>query len=318
MAVDSWALFSTLISCKTLRTLYVWGPPGIGKTYGAYTEGLGSRKLYAVTMTEDTPAAELRGFYMPKGGDFVWNDGPAVMAMRSGGRLVINEVSHAGPDVRSILYGIMESPETSRLTLPSGETVTPKEGFQVFLTDNCPPDDLPDALQNRFDATIQLTEPSPKALNTFPANLREIVVKCARDEKRRISLRSWEVLSRLMSGGLDIDNSGIATFGEERWASLMASIKVAMGKSVAEEERPTQNQKQEDMVKPVDILAGPKLFNVGSVNVAGKVVRIPLSPFETIGLSDKLFTQIVSADGMVREVFSHDKLSRQPVSPYPA
>lgn len=328
MAVDSWTLFSKLISCQTLRTMYIWGPPGIGKTYGAYTEGLDGRELYSVTMTEDTPAAELRGFYIPKGGDFVWADGPAVMSMRKGGRLVINEVSHAGPDVRSILYGIMESPDTARLTLPTGETVRPKEGFQVILTDNCPPTDLPQALQDRFDSVVSLEEPSPKAVNGFPENMREIVVRCARDAKRRVSLRSWETLERLMNGGLDFDLCGIATFGAERWSGLKTSIKVAMGKAVAGEEEkvPAEQVPVPEPSLRMAIQAGDGVtikaikYDLGSMlkfgsfaggalevvefmDTLGRITKIPLYMGEKLGRETTAHAvEIVSMDGMVRSV----------------
>ena len=91
-------------------TAYVWGPPGIGKTWCAYET---AKRYYAITLTEETPASELRGFYMPKGGGiFEWEDGCIIRAMREGSRVVLNEISHAGPDVLSFLYPILESKDS--------------------------------------------------------------------------------------------------------------------------------------------------------------------------------------------------------------
>lgn len=240
--MSSWNLLSQVLECMTLRTLFVSGPPGIGKTFGAYRYGLRfgdrERAVYAVTLTEDTPAAELRGHYIPQGREFRWHDGPAIVAMREGARLVLNEVSHAGPDVHSILHAILESPQTARLTLPSGETVRPADGFQCILTDNVGAEELPQALRDRIDACVSVVDPAPQALETFPEALRDIVLASSRAESdRRISLRSWEALDRLMSGGLTLDEAALAVFGAARWAGIETSLRVALaapepGKSV--------------------------------------------------------------------------------------
>lgn len=226
---DSWPLLAALYRAPTLRTLYLWGPPGIGKTYSAYRDGLNGRNVYAVTLTEDTPAAELRGHFLPKGQEFIWHHGPLCRAMLEGARLVLNEVSHAGPDVQSLLHVALESPETARLTLPTGETIRPVDGFQVVLTDNVPPTGLAAPIRDRLDAVIQITTPPAEAIAAFPQSMQAIVVSAAKLEgERRVSLRKWEALARLMNGGLSLHEAGQAAFGPG-WSALSASISMAMG-----------------------------------------------------------------------------------------
>ena len=141
----------------------MWGPPGCGKTYAAYSIGVRGG-LYALTLTENTPAAEIRGHYLPKGDGMTWHHGPATKAMLEGARLVINELTHGSADVLSIMHPLLENPDTARLTLPTGETVRPAPGFQLIATDNLPPEELPEALRDRFDSILHVREPHPAAI----------------------------------------------------------------------------------------------------------------------------------------------------------
>ena len=98
-----WDFVEEILASPLAHTLYLSGPPGIGKTYTAYHSGLKGREVFSVSLTPETPAAELRGFWMPKGDQFVWTDGVFLAAMRKGARVVINEISHASHDVLAIL-----------------------------------------------------------------------------------------------------------------------------------------------------------------------------------------------------------------------
>jgi MoxR-like ATPase len=225
-----WEVVELVLSSSAVDRVYLWGGPGIGKTWTAYHKGRIERGLWAVTCTPETPASELRGHYLPKAdGGFEWHDGPVVSAMRAGARLVINEILHASDDVLAFLHPILEFPETARVTLPSNETVAPAPGFSCVVTDNSPPDDLPPALRDRFDAVLHIEEPHPEALAKLSAPLREVARRgFALDDPRRVSLRGWFVLDRLRPE-LGLERACAVVFGAERGSQLYDAIVLAGG-----------------------------------------------------------------------------------------
>ena len=214
-----WGFIESVMRSSSLRTAYLWGPSGFGKTYAAYKIGLRG-PLFAVTLTEDTPAAEIRGHYLPVGKGMEWRDGPVTLAMRSAGRLVINELTHGSADALSFLHPVLENPDTALLTLPTGETVRPAPGFQLFVTDNAPPEDLSLALRDRFDCILEVREPHPAAL----AQLDPILVEPAKraftlEPDRRVSLRGWLSVQRLMKE-FGLRGACLAVFGPSRGAQI--------------------------------------------------------------------------------------------------
>lgn len=226
-----WALVIRVLASRAIHRVYLFGPPGVGKTWWAYHHGRIEKGVYAVTLTPETPASELRGSYMPRGGEFLWVDGPVIRAMREGARLVINELLHAGDDVFSFLYPILEQPATARITLPTGETVRPAPGFNVIATDNSPPEDLPTALRDRFDAVIEIRDPHPDALERLSPRLREVARRgFALDDERRVSLRGWLVLD-LLQQEFGLQDACRIVFGSERGCQIHDAVVLASGEA---------------------------------------------------------------------------------------
>ena len=213
---EIWNFVERVLKSRFAHTVYLWGPPGVGKSFVACRAGLGDREVFSVTLTPETPAAELRGFWMPKGNEFVWQDGVFVEAMRKGARIVLNEISYASSDVIAILHPVLDSRETAQLTLPNLETIRPAEGFQVICTDNLPPDQLPGALQDRFKSVINVTGPHPDALARLPEDLREAALRTFDlDEDRAVSVRGWLAV-HAFEGEFDRKTAMHAVFGFER------------------------------------------------------------------------------------------------------
>lgn len=226
-----WAFAERVLSCPAARVVYIWGRPGTGKTHAAYYLGTTSNGIFPLTMTQDTPSSEARGHYVPEGDRFVWQDGMFTAAMRAGGRLIVNEITHAPAEILALAYAVFESPETAQLMLPTGEIVRPAPGFQVVVTDNEPPNALPEALQDRFNAKLEITTPHPDALARLRPELRHAAERTLNlDDERRIGLRAWLDVERLAAPGqLNLKDACRAVFGAPRGAQVYEAIVLAAG-----------------------------------------------------------------------------------------
>ena len=205
------------------RRVLMYGKPGTGKTYHAVNAGK-PEKVYQITMTDETPAAEIRGHYIMKGGEYVWSDGPGTRAWREGARFVINEIDRASEDALSFLYVLMDDPEFAETTLPTGEVVKPHSDFSIVATMNGMPEDLPEALQDRFPVDIEITDVHPEAIAQLPEDLREPAINTtlARDGGRRLSIRSWLEYAKLRDTFDDPTMAAQAIFGDGAEQALMA------------------------------------------------------------------------------------------------
>lgn len=213
---DDWEFVEEVLASPLAHTIYLSGPSGVGKTYTAYRSGLRGRDVFSISLTPETPAAELRGFWMPKGDRFVWQDGVFIDAMRKGARVVINEIAHASHDVLAILHPVLESRETARLTLPNLETVSPAEGFQVVCTDNLPIEQLPESLRDRFTSVLHVDRPHPDSLAALSADLREAALRTFDLEaERAVSIRGW-LSVQAFEADFGLEKACRAVFGRER------------------------------------------------------------------------------------------------------
>ena len=190
--LNTWDLVDAVLGVT--RRVLLYGLPGTGKTYAASKRGLAkNQKVYEITVTEETPAAEIRGHFIPKGDQFVWHDGPGIMAWRQGARLVINEIDRASADTMSFLNALLDDPEFAEITLPTGEIVKPEQGFQVVATMNGEPLDLEPSLQDRFPVTLYIADVNPEAIAALDPDLRDAAKNTALIDNpdRRVSIRAW-------------------------------------------------------------------------------------------------------------------------------
>jgi hypothetical protein len=223
---STWGLLDQVLPASARVAL--WGPPGTGKTYAAITNRAPNTGFYSLIMTEDSPVAELRGHYIQRAdGSFHWHHGPAIRAWLEGARLVINEINRASPEVQSFLYALLDDPQSAHLTIPTGETLTPHPSFSCVATMNADPEDLPEALADRFPICIEVAEIHPAALRALPEDLRDIAAQLAlhTDPARRIGLRTWMEYARLRTS-INPQLAAWACFND-RAEELLDSINIA-------------------------------------------------------------------------------------------
>ncbi|MBN2535511.1 MAG: CbbQ/NirQ/NorQ/GpvN family protein [Spirochaetales bacterium] len=82
------------------------GSKGLTADKRDYSQGVGS--LYTVACHEDLTARDLTGRYIMKGGEAVWIDGPATMAVKQGAILYLDEVVEARKDVTTIIHPLTD------------------------------------------------------------------------------------------------------------------------------------------------------------------------------------------------------------------
>jgi MoxR-like ATPase len=222
-----WALIERVLASASVARAYLYGPPGVGKTWAAVHARAEGARAYVITLTQEMPSSELRGTWVPRGGELAWLDGPLVRAMREGALVVLNELLHGSEDALSFLHPVLEMPETARITLPTGETLSPAPGFRVIVTENHPPSELPPALRDRFDVVLEISEPHPKALEALSPELRALARRSfALEDDRRVSIRGWLVLDRLQHE-LGLEDACLAVFGPERGSQLYDALILA-------------------------------------------------------------------------------------------
>ena len=194
-----WDIVSAVLSHSTRALLH--GPPGTGKTHAACRLGLNNgQRVFSVTLTEETPAVELRGHYILKKDQYVWHDGPAIAAWRCGGRLVVNEIQRGGADVHALLLAITDDVQVAEIDLPSGEKVKPVGGFTCVATMNGDPkEQLDPALLDRFCVAIHIDKVHPDAVKQLPEDVQQAAERTALidNEERRISVRAWYAFAQL-------------------------------------------------------------------------------------------------------------------------
>jgi hypothetical protein len=141
---------------------------------------------------------------------------------------VINEIRDASGDCLTFLHTICDDQEIAGITLPNGEYLHPKEGFEVVATMNGDVEELPLALRDRFPVHIEITTPAPGAILSLPADLQAVAKESGSllEEGRRVSVRAWKEFS-ILRDIIGYDMAAYAVFGK-RAKDVLESLKLGI------------------------------------------------------------------------------------------
>ena len=201
--LNKWKLVDLAIQ-KQLSRILLYGPPGTGKTsVGMSSTGSEKSKARSITLHEEYSPAEMIGMYVPEGQKFVFQDGPALLAMQEGCRLILNEIDHASIAAMSILLQILDDQEVLTVETPDGRTIKPQPGFSVIATMNGNPNMLPTPILDRFEAKICIQQPHPGIYESLPTYFCEILSGSYENSQPPFSSREIMSINKLIKRGIE-------------------------------------------------------------------------------------------------------------------
>ncbi len=169
-----------IIQKEIFFPVYVTGLTGNGKTQMIeQTCAQAGRELIRANIVKDTDEFDLIGNYELIDGNTIWHDGPALIAMKRGAILLLDETD-LGSERLLCLQPILEG--KGYFNKKRGEHIRPKKGFNVMATANTKgrgSDDgkyigtnvLNEAFLERFSITVYQEYPNPRTETTILMNL---------------------------------------------------------------------------------------------------------------------------------------------------
>lgn len=132
-----WGYFKdikSIVSSKQFYPIFITGLSGNGKTMNVSQAcAQAKRECIRVNITIETDEDDLLGGFRLINGETVFAKGPVLKAMENGAILLLDEIDRATNKIMC-LQGILEGKPV--LVKKTGETISPKKGFNVFATAN--------------------------------------------------------------------------------------------------------------------------------------------------------------------------------------
>ncbi len=225
---EVWNTVEEMLTHNDGPHVILYGPPGTGKTNAAYHFRPKGQEVMGITVSQWASANEnLKGFFIPKGLKGVeYFEAVGTTTWRGGSRLVINEINCASPDLQVVAHAYLDDPDIARVTLPTGETIRPAKGFRCVATMNGEPEDLPEALRDRFVA-VKINHPHPKAYSRLSAQLQSAAQACCETSEpaRATTFRQWLQFDRLKNQ-IGEDRAAWVQWGK-RGADILNAVRLA-------------------------------------------------------------------------------------------
>ncbi len=202
----------SIIRSGAFYPTFITGLSGNGKTeMVTQVCAKAKRELFRVNITIETDEDDLLGGFRLIDGETVWQDGPAVVAMKRGGVLLLDEVD-LGSNKLMCLQPILEGKGVFLKKI--NEWVKPAAGFTVFATANTKgkgdmdgrfsgTNIMNEAMLDRFPVTME--QPYPTRATEKKIVLKNMDNFGARDDEFADLLVQWSEIIRktYYDGGVD-------------------------------------------------------------------------------------------------------------------
>lgn len=229
ITVKQWPEVLRLLNAMTKppRRTLLFGKPGTGKTTYAMSLSESSERI---TLTQGMFPDALYGKFLLRDGSTYWANGAATRAALKGTTLVIDEIHKGGAELDSTLQAILDDEAVSRLNLDNGETIEPAEGFRVVATMNGSPDQLAEAVLDRFDVVLRADTPHAGILRRLSPEAGAFIANKMANEPSddqwtpTISPRRMLSFEELRQGGIPDALAADLVFGEGQGKTVLMSI----------------------------------------------------------------------------------------------
>jgi len=134
VAFGDYRIVYNLVKANSFFPVYITGESGNGKTKMVYEAcAKARRELIRANITEVTDEDDLIGGFRLVDGNTVWQDGPAIEAMKRGAVLLLDEINLGSPKIMCLQPILEGNPIYIKKT---NELVYPQPGFTVIATAN--------------------------------------------------------------------------------------------------------------------------------------------------------------------------------------
>lgn len=209
------------------RRQLLYGLPGTGKTTYAISLSPESERI---TLTQGMFPDALLGKFLLREGSTHYHYAPASRAAKMGLPLVIDEIHKGGGELDSTLNSILDDMPVCRLNLDNGEVITPADGFRVVATMNGSPEQLDNAVLDRFDVVLKCNTPHDGILRRLSPEAGAFILNKMNNEPDNdlwtptISPRRMLAWEHLRSEGVSDELAADLVFGEGQGKTVLMSM----------------------------------------------------------------------------------------------
>jgi hypothetical protein len=230
VSIKDWPKVLAIINAlpKPPRRKLLFGKPGSGKSTLACSL---MPEYERITLNEAQFADALLGKFLLNNGSTEWVNGPATRAAIKGCPLVIEEIHKGGGELNSTLNMILDDEAICSINLDSGESVVPAEGFRVIATMNGSPEQLDEALLDRFDVVVRCDTPHDGILRRLsPESGAYLMNKYANEPATaeewvpKQSTRNFIAFEALKAQGVSQEFAAELIFGEGQGKTVLMAM----------------------------------------------------------------------------------------------